>query len=146
MHAGHGRPLTLVATDVEGSTLLWEWNRDAMMEAITIHDTLIRLHLASFHGYEVATEVSMQLWHTMNSGLVLDVICLQESSGTWHCNMQSEVKDPSIIEMHRDCDLYAWRCQTIYPLNSLLRWHVLLISHHQRHHGACSLWADNVDT
>ena len=30
--AGQGAPLTLVCTDVEGSTELWEWDRDAMLQ------------------------------------------------------------------------------------------------------------------
>ena len=30
--AGQGDPLTLVCTDVEGSTELWEWDRDAMLQ------------------------------------------------------------------------------------------------------------------
>ena len=29
--AGEGDPLTLVCTDVEGSTELWEWDNEAMM-------------------------------------------------------------------------------------------------------------------
>ena len=31
VHAGEGQPLTLVCTDVEGSTELWEWDNEAMM-------------------------------------------------------------------------------------------------------------------
>ena len=58
--AGKGEPLTLVATDVEGSTDLWEWDKDSMMEAISIHDLILRAHLAENHGYEVATEVRCQ--------------------------------------------------------------------------------------
>lgn len=60
MHpAAKGEPLTLVATDVEGSTDLWEWDKQAMMEAISIHDQILRTHLTENHGYEVATEVSL---------------------------------------------------------------------------------------
>ena len=29
--AGFGEPLTLVCTDVEGSTELWEWDNSSMM-------------------------------------------------------------------------------------------------------------------
>ena len=32
-------------TDVEGSTELWEWDHAAMMEAIQMHDCLMRAHL-----------------------------------------------------------------------------------------------------
>ena len=31
MCAAEGQPLTLVCTDVEGSTELWEWDNSAMM-------------------------------------------------------------------------------------------------------------------
>lgn len=48
--------VTLVCTDVEGSTEMWEWNNKAMMEAISLHDRVMRMHLAKFQGYEVATE------------------------------------------------------------------------------------------
>ena len=48
--------MTLVCTDVEGSTEMWEWDHKAMMDAISLHDRVIRMHLAKFGGYEVATE------------------------------------------------------------------------------------------
>ena len=44
--AGLNKPLTLVMTDVEGSTELWEWDRVVMMEAITLHDRIMRANLA----------------------------------------------------------------------------------------------------
>lgn len=64
--AGEGKPVTLVSTDVEGSTELWEWDKAAMMEAIGIHDSLMRCNLSKFYGYEVSTEVSpiAKLCHT----------------------------------------------------------------------------------
>ena len=43
-------PVTLVLTDVEGSTELWEWNPDAMMEAQKMHDAILRSRLRHFHG------------------------------------------------------------------------------------------------
>ena len=43
--AEEGKALTLVLTDVEGSTELWEWDHAAMMEAIQMHDCLMRAHL-----------------------------------------------------------------------------------------------------
>ena len=43
--AEEGKALTLVLTDVEGSTELWEWDHAAMMEAIRVHDCLMRAHL-----------------------------------------------------------------------------------------------------
>lgn len=48
--------VTLVCTDVEGSTEMWEWDNVAMMEAIDLHDRCMRMHLAKFGGYEIATE------------------------------------------------------------------------------------------
>ncbi|KAK9788833.1 hypothetical protein WJX73_006132 [Symbiochloris irregularis] len=51
-----GRAATLVCTDVEGSTELWEWDEDAMTEAQAIHDRIIRSQLQKFAGYEVSTE------------------------------------------------------------------------------------------
>lgn len=77
-YAGQGQPLTLVATDVEASTSLWEWNRAAMMEAISIHDTILRSRLHDFHGYEVATEVTDL--STQNIMLFLDPI--------WDCQLE----------------------------------------------------------
>ena len=55
-HAGEGKPATLVLTDIEGSTELWEWDASVMMEAQALHDRIIRSQLAQFCGYEVATE------------------------------------------------------------------------------------------
>ena len=46
---------TLVATDVEGSTMLWEWNHAVMDEAIEVHDRVMRSQLFRFGGYEIAT-------------------------------------------------------------------------------------------
>ena len=37
----------MVWTDVEGSTELWEWNNNIMMESIDIHDRIIRADLSS---------------------------------------------------------------------------------------------------
>ena len=59
LSAAVGKPLTLVMTDVEGSTELWEWDRLTMMEAITLHDRLMRAQLSKFFGYEIATEACL---------------------------------------------------------------------------------------
>lgn len=53
LHAGDGKPATLVLTDVESSTELWEWDRVTMMEAISVHDRCMRTHLTDYSGYEV---------------------------------------------------------------------------------------------
>lgn len=48
--------VTIVMTDVEASTALWEWNGMAMNAAISMHDDLIRYSMRQYHGYEVTTE------------------------------------------------------------------------------------------
>eukprot|EP00817_Percolomonadidae_sp_ATCC50343_P003462 CAMPEP_0117430630 /NCGR_PEP_ID=MMETSP0758-20121206/10184_1 /TAXON_ID=63605 /ORGANISM="Percolomonas cosmopolitus, Strain AE-1 (ATCC 50343)" /LENGTH=753 /DNA_ID=CAMNT_0005218871 /DNA_START=844 /DNA_END=3108 /DNA_ORIENTATION=+ len=48
--------VTLVFTDVQSSTELWEWNQDAMGESIILHNKLIRYELDNYNGYEVKTE------------------------------------------------------------------------------------------
>ena len=51
-----GEPLVIVATDVQGSTELWEWNSQAMAQASNIHDVLLRRLLPDHFGYEIITE------------------------------------------------------------------------------------------
>jgi class 3 adenylate cyclase len=52
---GHAAPyVTMVMTDVQGSTRLWEWDSNAMASAITMHDTLMRKLLRRYSGYEVS--------------------------------------------------------------------------------------------
>ncbi|DBA80596.1 TPA: hypothetical protein ACH3X1_007856 [Trebouxia sp. C0004] len=53
---GTGADITLVSTDVEGSTELWEWDREVMDQAIDVHDHVIRTQLGHYNGYEVTTE------------------------------------------------------------------------------------------
>ncbi|CEG35758.1 kinesin family-like protein [Plasmopara halstedii] len=48
------RPI-FVVTDIEGSSQLWSGNPQAMAEAQSIHDDLLRLQLPRFRGYEIAT-------------------------------------------------------------------------------------------
>jgi class 3 adenylate cyclase len=48
--------VTMVFTDVQGSTSLWEANPKAMEQALRLHDATIRLNLAKHDGYEVTTE------------------------------------------------------------------------------------------
>jgi len=47
---------TIVLTDVQGSTSLWEANPQAMQEALDIHDRILRRNCASYNGYEIDTE------------------------------------------------------------------------------------------
>eukprot|EP00892_Ulva_mutabilis_P007895 jgi/Ulvmu1/5478/UM023_0014.1 len=48
--------VTLVCTDVEGSTAMWEWNSAVMQEAIFIHDKVLRKLIPVYCGAEVMTE------------------------------------------------------------------------------------------
>lgn len=48
--------VTLVFTDVQGSTNLWERHTDAMRAALTLHNQELRQLLAQSGGYEVKTE------------------------------------------------------------------------------------------
>ncbi|MCP4867142.1 MAG: hypothetical protein GY898_00305 [Proteobacteria bacterium] len=48
--------VTLVFTDIQGSTALWETMPRAMSEALAVHDALLRETLRDLDGYEVKTE------------------------------------------------------------------------------------------
>jgi len=48
--------LTMVFTDVQGSTSLWEANPKAMERALRLHDATMRLNMSKHSGYEVTTE------------------------------------------------------------------------------------------
>ncbi|KAG3149065.1 hypothetical protein PI126_g12211 [Phytophthora idaei] len=48
------RPV-FVVTDIEGSSRLWSGNPQAMAEAQSIHDDLLRQQLPRFRGYEITT-------------------------------------------------------------------------------------------
>ena len=48
--------VTLVFTDVQGSTVLWDQVPDGMREALALHDAIMRETLAAADGYEVKTE------------------------------------------------------------------------------------------
>lgn len=57
--SSHGPPrdiATIVLTDVQGSTSIWEANPQAMQEALDIHDKILRKNCASYNGYEIDTE------------------------------------------------------------------------------------------
>ncbi|OLP89249.1 Adenylate cyclase [Symbiodinium microadriaticum] len=53
---GDSHDFTMVFTDVQGSTSLWEANPRAMELALRLHDATIRQVLAKHSGYEVTTE------------------------------------------------------------------------------------------
>lgn len=48
--------VTIVLTDVEHSTRLWEHNPKAMREALVLHDSVVRQTRERNHGYEIDTE------------------------------------------------------------------------------------------
>ncbi|KAL3161919.1 hypothetical protein ABBQ38_009004 [Trebouxia sp. C0009 RCD-2024] len=48
--------ITLVQSDIEGSTEIWEWDSQVMQRALDTHDTVLRALLARYYGYEVTTE------------------------------------------------------------------------------------------
>jgi len=45
--------VTLVLTDVQGSTELWEWDQASTAAAVDLHDRLLRSFLDICNGYEV---------------------------------------------------------------------------------------------
>ncbi|KAL3159976.1 hypothetical protein ABBQ38_010364 [Trebouxia sp. C0009 RCD-2024] len=51
-----GHMVTLVLTDVEGSTELWEAFQEVMQVATPIHDRIMRAKISHHNGYEVTTE------------------------------------------------------------------------------------------
>ena len=46
---------TLVLTDVQGSTELWEWDEGVMNDAQSLHDRIIRSRITEFFGYEACS-------------------------------------------------------------------------------------------
>ena len=48
--------ITLVFSDIQGSTILWEHFGEKFQEILEIHNRLIREAIAAFNGYEVKTE------------------------------------------------------------------------------------------
>lgn len=50
------RPVTLMFTDVENSTSLWDSHVHSMLEALEVHNAAMRSVLARHQGYEVKTE------------------------------------------------------------------------------------------
>ncbi|DBA82772.1 TPA: hypothetical protein ACH3X1_007000 [Trebouxia sp. C0004] len=51
-----GQTVSLVLTDVEGSTELWEAFQEVMQVATPIHDRIMRAKISHYNGYEVTTE------------------------------------------------------------------------------------------
>jgi class 3 adenylate cyclase len=62
--ADQGTSMTVVITDVQNSTKLWDSFSSQMKEALSLHDALLREELAKHGGYELLTEGdSFQVGH-----------------------------------------------------------------------------------
>jgi len=48
--------ITIVFTDIQGSTSLWEADALSMKEALSLHDSIIRKCYSTHNGYEISTE------------------------------------------------------------------------------------------
>ena len=48
--------LTLMFTDIQGSTALWESDAEVMGDSLVLHNEIVRKILVSYSGYEVKTE------------------------------------------------------------------------------------------
>eukprot|EP00899_Mesostigma_viride_P002970 jgi/Mesvir1/12674/Mv26119-RA.4 len=51
-----GQHVAVVFTDIEGSTALWEWNPEVMVQSLQIHYRVLRALLPKHNGYESNTE------------------------------------------------------------------------------------------
>lgn len=45
-----GQDLTIVITDIEGSTSLWDRHAEEMNQALAVHDKLLRALMSKHHG------------------------------------------------------------------------------------------------
>jgi len=48
--------MSIVITDVQGSTSLWEWDAEIVKEAVSIHEKILRDNCVRFNGFEIADE------------------------------------------------------------------------------------------
>lgn len=63
--------LALVFTDVKSSTALWEYEAQSMLQALELHDTLLRDLMKKHGGYYVKSEGDsfMVAFHSADSAL-----------------------------------------------------------------------------
>ncbi|KAK9818509.1 hypothetical protein WJX74_005293 [Apatococcus lobatus] len=85
-HVPPGRTVTLVSTDIEGSTALYEWNPRVAAACNDLHDNLLRASLPEFFGYETGTEGDaflLAFWEPADA--VVWAICFQQMlmTGNW---------------------------------------------------------------
>src|SRR3569833_2040980 len=55
MEKPHSCTITFLSTDVEGSTSLWEKNPEAMSEALSRHDEILRTAIEAHNGHVFKT-------------------------------------------------------------------------------------------
>ncbi len=82
--------VTLVFTDVEGSTVQWEWDAEAMAPAIRAHNDLLRSLLEEHGGYEVKTEGDAFMC-AFADPLVAVQWCLDAQEKLLHCKWPEKI-------------------------------------------------------
>mmetsp|Transcript_22166 Transcript_22166/g.39860 ORF Transcript_22166/g.39860 Transcript_22166/m.39860 type:complete len:1016 (+) Transcript_22166:20-3067(+) len=102
---GDNDDFTMVFTDVQGSTSLWEANPRAMEQALRLHDATIRQVLAKHSGYEVTTEgdAFQVAFHDTADAVAF---CLDTQTELLHCDW------PAATLLHPDASASsdgAWR-------------------------------------
>jgi len=75
-----GAPLTVVITDVENSTALWDQYPEAMNVGLDMHNQCLRSHLKPWFGYELLTEGDSfrVAFHTSQDALGWCVACQED--------------------------------------------------------------------
>ena len=87
-HAPRATPLTLMFTDIEQSTRLWEVNHDAMVEAIGLHNVLVRRLAEQHEVYEVKiigdafmlASTDIVNMTVLATRLQMELVCMQKSA------------------------------------------------------------------
>ncbi len=81
---------------------MWEWDHKAMMNAISLHDRVMRMHLSKFGGYEVATEgdAFVIAFHTPGKAVAWATATQQvgDSSQVHACNRHKQQQWVSSLE------------------------------------------------
>mmetsp|Transcript_44831 Transcript_44831/g.116064 ORF Transcript_44831/g.116064 Transcript_44831/m.116064 type:complete len:826 (+) Transcript_44831:60-2537(+) len=106
MPPSSGNDVTMVFTDVQGSTILWEAEPEAMHEALQLHDAVLRSLLAKHHGYEITTEgdAFRIVFHCAFTAIAF---CLEAQSELLKCNWPQELLLDHNDSMATGCG--AWR-------------------------------------
>jgi len=52
-------PVTILFTDIQSSTSLWENDENLMKKTIEVHNEILRMSLKKFFGYECKTQVNL---------------------------------------------------------------------------------------